>query len=354
LQFVTLNGLNIGEQATLRLWPDEEGNAAVALAEQYVTNGQNILPSNLFSLPDGSYQLILDAPSTYFRDPKGYLFQVTNGQMLLNDDLTDAELLLTFDLTPPSAQEYPPCNESHLSGGMAVDRKADLTEEPNIVCMDERMISLSAHPRQGEEPVEGESDYYYVGPKTTRDNRGVWGRFTVVNPTVCHPCSASDEFVVVRVYANNYGAGPQRWMEAGWAEHSTRDNTRYIYEYDSVDRVWNFFQSLADGSQLEVVVYHQSGTEWRAIRALTGGGWAILRKRDLGFKIAWNGYNRGEINLGDATFPILPSVTFNKNDLLIDGIWIPWDTQFYTATRNDGPYDTHYTNQYYNFYIHTH
>lgn len=145
---VTLNGLDAVDEATVRLWLDPESEAAQALAEQEISNGQNTLSTDFLNLPDGSYSLVIDVSPTYFREPKGYHFQMIEGEMVANPDL-----LLTFDLIPPSAQEFPPCNESHLlESDAAADEATDPANEQTIICMEERIISLSALPKRGEEP----------------------------------------------------------------------------------------------------------------------------------------------------------------------------------------------------------
>ena len=90
---------------------------------------------------------------------------------------------------------------------------------------------------------------------TFQDNQGVWGRNHVVDPNVGHPGTAH-RFVAERVYAND--ASGDHWMEAGWAEVWWRDDRQYIYEFDSVNDQWVFFDEyeLAPGSAVETDVQY--------------------------------------------------------------------------------------------------
>ncbi|GAB4579159.1 MAG: hypothetical protein Fur0022_18970 [Anaerolineales bacterium] len=65
--------------------PELEGNGiSPVLFEQSVQgNGQNRLTVNIpMDVSDGYYRLILEGSSKYFRDPKGYFFQVSQQQIV--------------------------------------------------------------------------------------------------------------------------------------------------------------------------------------------------------------------------------------------------------------------------------
>ena len=48
-------------------------------------------------LTDGNYQLIIDADCKYFRDPRAYLFDVANGEIINKTHLE----MMTFTLSSP-------------------------------------------------------------------------------------------------------------------------------------------------------------------------------------------------------------------------------------------------------------
>lgn len=232
----------------------------------------------------------------------------------------------------------------------------DLPDDPdNILCQAERMISLSA-PRRQPIPVEdGLGDplatgYHYFGPHTFQDSSGVRGRFTVVDPLVCDGGCGS-MFALDHVYAQDPGA-PQRWMEAGWAEVEWQLSNRYVFEFDSADMTWNFFDQLSTGTQLSVRVRNTTGNTWRSEREV-GGSWVLLREKDLGFSIARDAYNKGEV-WTPSWHPDFPSSTFNQGYLLISGIWRIWDTRYSTVIMTTDTYDTHMSISYYYFCIHYH
>ena len=117
---LTIGGLQKGEQATLTI-SHEIVTAEDPLFVKTVTgNGEKSLTLDVsINLKDGFYQLLLEAPDKYFREPKGYLFAVTQSQIL---NPTGRNVI--FNLLPqpesPTAEAY---------------------------------ISLSAPPKQGGRPV---------------------------------------------------------------------------------------------------------------------------------------------------------------------------------------------------------
>lgn len=196
--------------------------------------------------------------------------------------------------------------------------------------------------------------YHYAGPVTFQDNQGVWGRNTVVNPNVPHPGPAGNRFVAERVYAND--ASWDHWMEAGWAEVSWRDDRQYIYQYDSVDATWVFFDEyvLAPGTTVETDVQYDPNLDmWKARYYLGGGNWRVLATTDLGFATADRGYNRGEVYTADGVHPFLPLSEFDMGYLRIDDVWHLWDTSYNTDVNEDDPYQVDMIHQYYRFNIHS-
>ena len=109
-----------------------------------------------------------------------------------------------------------------------------------------------------------------------------------------HPGPAGARFVVERVYAND--TSWDHWMEAGWAEVSWRDDRQYIYEFDTVNDTWIFFDeyNLTSGSRVETdVQYDPNLGMWKARYHLGGGYWRVLMTADIGFTTADRGFNRG-------------------------------------------------------------
>jgi len=147
-------------------------------------------------------------------------------------------------------------------------------------------------------------------------------------------------------------------MEAGWAEHSSRDDRQYVYEFDSATNTWHYFDqyTLSSGSAVETDVSYISATgKWRALYNMGGNLWAVLAEESLGFTTADNGFNRGEVYTADGTHPILPVSGFDMGYLLIDGMWRLWDTQYATSTtvQADFPYQCDMVSSYYQFTIHS-
>ncbi|MBI4284966.1 MAG: hypothetical protein HY670_03575 [Chloroflexi bacterium] len=338
---VTINGLEEGDVATLTLSSDTLAADKGSLVQKSVDgHGHPIIVEISAVLPDDNYLLLLEAAEKYFRDPKGYLFTVYDSQIL-----NPAGTPVIFDLIPPSARNYEPYRESDTSGQNTEGKRYRL----------EGIISLSAPPKQPP-PQEGILDstgYHYAGPNTSQDNEGVWGRFTVVDPGVRHNISPNLEFVADRVMATSLIGGYMKWIEVGWAEVSWRDDTRYMYEYDTARNEW-YLYSLPTGTTLEVAVLRDPGTtKWYA-EYQSGGNWYEVAYQDIGISVAENGYNCSEVFTYDGTHPDFPSTYTDYGLLYVSGQWDWWDTSYSTNTYNDSPYDTHYTTQYYDFYVHKH
>jgi len=359
---VEVEGLPGGERAMVRLQPVLEEITAclaargVTLPEIAFGNGSHRI--RLAEIPDGAYyKLKIQAPPSYFRDPAGYLFQVKDGQIVRSPGF-----IFRFRLVPPPKQILPPCREFEKRFTPPPPAPPSTTEAipaetQQDVCWAERTIDISSPPKQPEPPGKvGTSTmgYHYAGPMTFQDNQGVWGRNTVVDPNVPHPGPAGNRFVVERVYAND--ASWDRWIEAGWAEVSWRDDRQYIYQFDSVNDTWVFFDeySLAPGTTVETDVQHDpSLTKWKARYHLGGGYWGVLAAVDLGFSTADRGYNRGEVYTADGVHPILPLSGFDTGYLLIDGAWHLWDTRYLTDIARDAPYQCDMIEEYHRFNIHS-
>ncbi len=200
-----------------------------------VNNGSSRI--EIPTIPVGSYQLILSAPDEYFREPRGYLFQVTMDGLSFDNSLP-----IKFKLIPPNEQELPPCRENQTlqENSAGVGEQNDDLFTGQSICMAEQLTDLSSFPKNPEprESVSNETlneGWHYVGPWTTQQNKGVIGRNYVVDPGVF--IGGETQFVAERVYAAN----GENWMEAGWAEVSWRDNKQYVYQFDSTTYEWYFF-----------------------------------------------------------------------------------------------------------------
>lgn len=145
-------------------------------------------------------------------------------------------------------------------------------------------------------------------------------------------------------------------MEAGWAEVWWRDDRQYIYEFDSVNDTWIFFDEylLAPGLMVETdVQYDPNLGMWKARYYLGGGYWRVLATADLGFNTADRGYNRGEVYTADGIHPILPLSSFDKGYLLLGSQWHLWTTAYLTDIARDAPYRCDIIEEYHRFNIHS-
>lgn len=359
---IEVEGLPGAEWAMLRMQPVlAEIRACLAargvtLPERALGNGRHRL--RLHEIPDGAYyKLEVQGPPSFFRDPAGYLFQVQDGQIVRRPGF-----VFRFRLVSPTEQDLPPCREFETRFKPPSSEPApNVTDIPagtqKDACRAERTVDISTPPKQPERPREMGTlsvGYHYVGPMTYQDNQGVWGRNTVVDPNVPHPGPAGARFVAERVYAND--TSWNRWMEAGWAEVSWRDDRQYIYEFDTVNNTWIFFDeySLALGSRVETdVQYDPDLGMWKARYHLGGDYWRVLMTADIGFTTASQGYNRGEVYTADGVHPILPLSGFDVGYLLINGVWRIWDTRYLTDIARDAPYQCDMIEEYHRFNIHS-
>jgi hypothetical protein len=131
----TINGLGEGEEATLCLAWNTVDSDEVLLEKNITGEGEAITVELSASLEDGYYQLVLEAPPEYFRDPKGYSFQVWESEMR-----NPTGKSIVFDLIPPEAQTFRPYRDSD---------EGDVSDD-GLPYMLERMISLSSPLKEGE------------------------------------------------------------------------------------------------------------------------------------------------------------------------------------------------------------
>jgi len=99
---VTVKGLEEGEEAVLRLLPDIDTTEEVLFEQTIRSDGEGSITVDICtSLKDGNYQLLLEAPDKYFRDPKGYCFQVSQSKIWNPNGRS-----IVFDLVPPPFEPY--------------------------------------------------------------------------------------------------------------------------------------------------------------------------------------------------------------------------------------------------------
>jgi hypothetical protein len=354
---VAVEGLEGNDTVELQIVPDTEKTTSslqalgVTLPKMSLHNESGKVATT--AIPVGTYKLMISAPDTYFREPQGYLFRLTETGIVNRSGTS-----FHFKLIPPSAQDLPPCRDTMVIPSSNNPAGDIPFEEPKIICRAERLIDVSTPPKQPEQPTESKkgvlgAGYHYAGPHTVQDNQGVWGRNYVVNASVRHS-PGPEQFVVERVYAND--STYTKWMEAGWAEHWSRDDRQYVYEFDSATSTWHYFDqySLSVGSPVETEVYYISSiNKWRALYHIGGSNWAVLAEESLSFTTADNGFSRGEVYTGDDTHPILPPSGFDLGYLLIGGVWMQWDTRYSTFVDENQPYKCDMINQYYRFTIHS-
>jgi hypothetical protein len=80
----TISGLEKGEEATLTI--SHEGSTAseeLYFKRGVISDGKKAITVDIAAnLEDGYYQLLLEAPDKYFREPKGYFFMVSQSQIV--------------------------------------------------------------------------------------------------------------------------------------------------------------------------------------------------------------------------------------------------------------------------------
>lgn len=108
---VTINGLEKGDEATLTLSlsPGIDPVEKPLFQQTIRSDGERSLTVEITtSLKDGYYQLLLEAPGKYFREPKGYLFAVNQSQIV-----NPVGRSIIFDLIPQ--EETPVMVEALIS-----------------------------------------------------------------------------------------------------------------------------------------------------------------------------------------------------------------------------------------------
>lgn len=197
---VQVEGLQGEDVAVLQLLPATQETAdalhtlEIALPQQDVQNGSHRM-SVANNIPDGAYKLVIHAPPEYLRDPKGYLFQISEAQIVRTSDRD-----LRFKLVPPAAQEFPPCRE-----------------EGQGICMAEPIVDVSAPPKQPEPQrplIAGEfsglpdDTLVTIYVRTPSGQEAVWGTQRGSGSWETVVTDASGRDYVVTAEAEGYASQP--------------------------------------------------------------------------------------------------------------------------------------------------
>jgi hypothetical protein len=263
---VTVEGLVGNDKVDLQILPDigdvteKVTTSFVEFPPASIVNESKKI--NLQAIPVGTYKLVISAPPQYFRNPKGYLFQVFEGGMI-----STSRESLHFELISPSEQELPPCRDRdiEIDSTYSETSSSDNPIEKPAICFAEHIVDLSAPIKYPEPHEQGSAtklstDYHYAGPVTSYNVKGILGRNYVVNPSLIH--GGAHQFIAERVYARN----GSNWIEAGWAEVSWRDDRQYIYQFDGTNKTWNWFDQydLSSGTPVRTMVKSDGNNYWIA------------------------------------------------------------------------------------------
>ena len=157
---VVIEGLTNGESASIQVLPATQimaqklSSSSVRLPQKSVSNGE--FKIEIPGIPDGYYELRIEAPELYFRDPKSYLFRVEDQHILHKPNHR-----FVFNLIPPSQQVLPPCRLEANRTPQAAETQSMLVENEQgsvmpqtviISCQAEGSIDVSAPQFQHEQP----------------------------------------------------------------------------------------------------------------------------------------------------------------------------------------------------------
>ena len=346
---VVITGLDEGDTANLNLMLESASQDSEAILKKTVIGNRdknNVIDMSCF-LKDGYYQLSINAPDKYFRKPKGWLFMVSDSQLINPQGKSVA-----FKLVSPEDQKYRPFRGPINNEAQSMENVShEPPSEPPSIMM-EWMLSLSAPAKQPVyEDVIDSTGYHYFGYYSTLDCPGIWGQFTVVDTGVRH--GATGEMTNDRIYAARDISGAQHWMEIGWAEVNWQPDVRYMYEFDYTYYDWRLW-SIPE-TPLEVALKSYGSNTWYAMY-MYNGSWYTMAYEDIGFTEADYMFNSGEVYTGYGDHPSFPSATTDISKLYISNSWVNWDWQRWATTSllTCDTYDTHTSTSYYNFYIHKH
>jgi len=155
---VTITGLKEGDVATVTLLPESAPEDSEPILENTVTSKgtESSVIDMSYPLKDGYYQLNITAPDEYFREPKAWLFMVSDSQLV-----NPLGKSVVFKLVPPEDQKFQPFRGSMIQ--TSVDSNPEPPSEPPSIMM-EWMQSLSAPAKQPiEENTIDSTGYHHFG-----------------------------------------------------------------------------------------------------------------------------------------------------------------------------------------------
>ncbi len=224
---VTINGLEKGEEAILTI--SHEGNAEgeeLLFVQAVKSDGEESITVDIgTSLKDGYYQLLLEAPDKYFREPKGCFFMVSqskivnpSGRNIIFNLLPQPEGLVAeayISLSAPPKQPPPPPpfevsvapEEAHYLPGEPVGVKFSLNN------VSSNPITLALYPPE-------------IQVKPTRQERLV---FSVAAGTQSLEIKPNDSITLDFTWDQKNAEEKQ--VSSGWYNITFKDIT-VIYETD--------------------------------------------------------------------------------------------------------------------------
>lgn len=194
-------------------------------------------------------------------------------------------------------------------------------------------------------------DNRFLGAMTSQSTQGIWANIKVANPSVHRGTS---DFFVASVMVHQYD--PNLWIQVGWAEAGWRDDKQYVFVYDTEWDQWIFYDqfSISPDDWITVAINTQGGTKWAAwLWNASIGIWILLQKANLGFSSAQYSSQFAEACANEGSEFYVPETSFFLTRILVAENWDIWDTKYPTFEYNtDPPYDTHWQNKYWNWYMH--
>lgn len=226
-----------------------------------------------------------------------------------------------------------------------------LEEEPQYRAQPTISEQGPARPRPpSPKPASKRGDYYFLGAKTSQSNVGIISKIQVTDPRVKRPTA---NFFAAWIMEHRYG--PDRWIQVGWAEVGWRDDKQYVFAYDTEHNEWHFYDQypISPSAWIQVSISYQGGTNW-AVWLWWNAVWILLDEADVGFSSPEYADEFGEVYISKGRHFYIPDTSFYDSNLLVEGSWSPWDTSYLTIEYNaDPPYETHWLNRYWNWYVHT-
>jgi hypothetical protein len=343
---VTISGLENGDQATLALSPEGTTQASTFNSRQLIeSKGDSSITIEVPSqLADGYYQLLLETTDKYFRDPKGYYFQVQNSQIV-----NPQKQSFVIKLIPPSKRDYEPYRGPFtVSDSTAEAPDPKLPSPGETVYRAESFISLSAPAKLGiSQNTQLNQLNQYGHYFTYASNSGCRAGMQVGDPGVQHYIPGQ-EFALDHIYVTNYSS---IWMETGWCEVSWQGDYRYLFEYDYTTAPnWRILFQVPTGAYLQVDCVLYSGTTWIS-EWWNGSYWVQTGYVNLGYSSPPMTINGGELGCNDGYWPSMPVCYTTSSYLKVNGTWQLWNNNYPTGTVNSTNLHIHGILNYSYFYV---